>query len=131
LPKQRNRSDTTAEASPSLTKNVQCHLVAHRLKGYGVAIMTNADSGRALIAEIRARVAATLPLGSTGQTGAAVEQEGGGKEGGGRRGGRREKSGSSQEAGLRTQGSGLRTHDSTSASAADVRPVMWPLALGS
>jgi CubicO group peptidase (beta-lactamase class C family) len=36
----------------------QCDLVAHRLKGYGVAIMTNADSGGALIAEIRARVAA-------------------------------------------------------------------------
>ena len=36
----------------------QCDLLAHRLKGYGVAIMTNADSGGAVIAELRARVAA-------------------------------------------------------------------------
>ncbi len=36
----------------------QCDLVAHRLKGYGVAIMTNADSGGVVIAELRARVAA-------------------------------------------------------------------------
>ncbi len=36
----------------------QCDLVAHRLKGYGVAIMTNADSGGPVISELRARVAA-------------------------------------------------------------------------
>jgi len=36
----------------------QCDLFAHRLKGYGVAIMTNSDSGRPVINEIRARVAA-------------------------------------------------------------------------
>jgi CubicO group peptidase (beta-lactamase class C family) len=36
----------------------QCHLVAHRLKGYGLAIMTNADSGGAVISELRSRVAA-------------------------------------------------------------------------
>src|SRR5262245_45078470 len=36
----------------------QCDLIAHRLKGYGVAIMTNSDSGRPVIDEIRARVAA-------------------------------------------------------------------------
>ena len=36
----------------------QCDVLAHRLKGYGVAIMSNADSGGAVIAELRARVAA-------------------------------------------------------------------------
>jgi len=36
----------------------QCDLMAHRAKGYGVAIMTNSDSGRPVINEIRARVAA-------------------------------------------------------------------------
>jgi CubicO group peptidase (beta-lactamase class C family) len=35
----------------------RCDLYAHRLKGYGVAIMTNSDSGGVLIEEIRARVA--------------------------------------------------------------------------
>jgi hypothetical protein len=32
--------------------------VAHRVKGYGVAIMTNGDNGRSAINEIRSRVAA-------------------------------------------------------------------------
>lgn len=36
----------------------QCNLVAHRLKGYGFAIMTNSDSGGALMREVEARVAA-------------------------------------------------------------------------
>lgn len=36
----------------------QCNLMAHRLKGYGFAIMTNSDSGGALIREIQERVAA-------------------------------------------------------------------------
>jgi CubicO group peptidase (beta-lactamase class C family) len=36
----------------------QCDLTAHALKGYGVAIMTNSDSGGRLIAELRSRVAA-------------------------------------------------------------------------
>lgn len=36
----------------------RCDLLAHRLKGYGVVIMTNADSGSAVISELRARVAA-------------------------------------------------------------------------
>jgi CubicO group peptidase (beta-lactamase class C family) len=36
----------------------QCDLLAHRVKGYGVAIMTNGDRGRAVIDEINARVAA-------------------------------------------------------------------------
>ena len=36
----------------------QCDVLAHRLKGYGVAIMSNADSGGAVVAELRARVAA-------------------------------------------------------------------------
>ena len=35
----------------------QCDLYAHRLKGYGVAVMTNSDSGGYLIQEIRRRVA--------------------------------------------------------------------------
>jgi CubicO group peptidase (beta-lactamase class C family) len=36
----------------------QCNLVAHRLKGYGFAVMTNSDSGGRLDAELEARVAA-------------------------------------------------------------------------
>jgi CubicO group peptidase (beta-lactamase class C family) len=36
----------------------QCDFIAHRVKGYGVAIMTNADGGRPVINEIRDRVAA-------------------------------------------------------------------------
>jgi CubicO group peptidase (beta-lactamase class C family) len=35
-----------------------CDLVAHRLKGYGVAIMTNTDAAGGLINEVRARVMA-------------------------------------------------------------------------
>jgi CubicO group peptidase (beta-lactamase class C family) len=35
----------------------QCDLLAHRVKGYGVAIMTNGDRGRAVIDEVRTRVA--------------------------------------------------------------------------
>ncbi len=35
----------------------RCDLYAHRLKGYGVAIMTNSDSGGLLLNEIRSRVA--------------------------------------------------------------------------
>jgi CubicO group peptidase (beta-lactamase class C family) len=35
-----------------------CDLIAHRLKGYGVAIMTNSDAAGALMNEVRARVAA-------------------------------------------------------------------------
>jgi CubicO group peptidase (beta-lactamase class C family) len=34
----------------------QCFAVAHRLKGYGVVIMTNADSGGALMNEVRRRL---------------------------------------------------------------------------
>jgi CubicO group peptidase (beta-lactamase class C family) len=36
----------------------QCDLVAHLRKGYGVAIMTNADTGGVVVTEIRNRVAA-------------------------------------------------------------------------
>jgi CubicO group peptidase (beta-lactamase class C family) len=36
----------------------QCDVIAHRLKGYGVAVMTNGDAGRPVINEIEARVAA-------------------------------------------------------------------------
>jgi CubicO group peptidase (beta-lactamase class C family) len=36
----------------------QCDLIAHVRKGYGVAVMTNADSGGVVISEIRNRVAA-------------------------------------------------------------------------
>jgi hypothetical protein len=36
----------------------QCDLLAHRAKGYGVALMTNADCGRPVSSEIRGRVAA-------------------------------------------------------------------------
>jgi CubicO group peptidase (beta-lactamase class C family) len=34
----------------------QCYMVAHRLKGYGVVIMTNGDNGSALMQEVRSRV---------------------------------------------------------------------------
>jgi CubicO group peptidase (beta-lactamase class C family) len=36
----------------------QCDLLAHRVKGYGVAVMTNGDAGRPVINEIEARIAA-------------------------------------------------------------------------
>jgi CubicO group peptidase (beta-lactamase class C family) len=36
----------------------QCNLIVHRLKGYGLAIMTNGDAGGRLIGEIEQRVAA-------------------------------------------------------------------------
>jgi len=36
----------------------QCLLVVHKLKGYGLAVMTNSDSGGRLLGEIRQRVAA-------------------------------------------------------------------------
>lgn len=36
----------------------QCNLVAHRLKGYGVVVMTNSDSGGRLVGEIIERVGA-------------------------------------------------------------------------
>jgi len=36
----------------------QCSVIAHRVKGYGVAIMTNGDAGRPVINELEARVAA-------------------------------------------------------------------------
>ena len=36
----------------------RCNLVAHTRKGYGVVIMTNADNGGAVIAELESRVAA-------------------------------------------------------------------------
>lgn len=36
----------------------QCLVIAHRVKGYGVAIMTNGDAARPVINEIEARVAA-------------------------------------------------------------------------
>jgi CubicO group peptidase (beta-lactamase class C family) len=34
----------------------QCDMVGHRVKGYGMAIMTNSDSGGALIQELRKRI---------------------------------------------------------------------------
>ena len=34
----------------------RCDLIAHRSKGYGVAIMTNGDNGGRLIAELRAKI---------------------------------------------------------------------------
>jgi hypothetical protein len=36
---------------------VQCLLLAHVRKGYGVAVMTNGDSGGRLLNEVAARVA--------------------------------------------------------------------------
>ena len=36
----------------------QCNLLAHRLKGYGFAVMTNSDSGGRVNAEVEARIAA-------------------------------------------------------------------------
>ena len=34
----------------------QCYMIAHRLKGYGLAIMTNSDSGTQLMVELRRRI---------------------------------------------------------------------------
>ena len=34
----------------------QCSMIAHRLKGYGVVIMTNGDNGGALMQEVRSRI---------------------------------------------------------------------------
>jgi CubicO group peptidase (beta-lactamase class C family) len=34
----------------------QCDMIGHRVKGYGMAIMTNSDSGGALIQELRKRI---------------------------------------------------------------------------
>jgi CubicO group peptidase (beta-lactamase class C family) len=34
----------------------QCNMMAHRIKGYGLAIMTNADSGGALMQELGAKI---------------------------------------------------------------------------
>ena len=34
----------------------QCSMIAHRLKGYGVVIMTNGDNGGALIQQVRSRI---------------------------------------------------------------------------
>jgi CubicO group peptidase (beta-lactamase class C family) len=34
----------------------QCDMIAHRVKGYGVVIMTNSDSGPPLIEELRQRI---------------------------------------------------------------------------
>jgi len=36
----------------------QCLLIVHKLKGYGLAMMTNSDSGGRLLAEVQQRVAA-------------------------------------------------------------------------
>ena len=34
----------------------QCHAIAHRLKGYGLVLMTNGDNGGALMQELRRRI---------------------------------------------------------------------------
>ena len=34
----------------------QCDMIAHRVKGYGVVIMTNGDNGSPLIQELRTRI---------------------------------------------------------------------------
>jgi hypothetical protein len=34
----------------------QCSMTAHRLKGYGVVMMTNGDNGPALMQELRNRI---------------------------------------------------------------------------
>ncbi len=34
----------------------QCHMIAHRLKGYGLVIMTNGENGGALMQELRRRI---------------------------------------------------------------------------
>ena len=45
----------------------QCLLIVHKLKGYGVAIMTNSDAGGRLIAELQQRVAAAYKWDSLDQ----------------------------------------------------------------
>ncbi len=34
----------------------QCNMIAHRIKGYGLVIMTNSDSGGALMQELGRRI---------------------------------------------------------------------------
>jgi hypothetical protein len=34
----------------------QCDMIAHRVKGYGLVIMTNGDNGGALMRELRSRI---------------------------------------------------------------------------
>lgn len=45
----------------------QCTLLAHKTKGYGLAIMTNADSGGAVIAELSRRIQAAYEWDSLAQ----------------------------------------------------------------
>ena len=45
----------------------QCLRIVHKLKGYGVAIMTNSDAGGRLIAELQQRVAAAYKCDSLDQ----------------------------------------------------------------
>lgn len=45
----------------------QCTLIAHKVKGYGLAIMTNADSGGALMAELSRRIQAAYQWDSLAQ----------------------------------------------------------------
>ena len=39
----------------------QCSMTAHRLKGYGVVMMTNGDNGPALMQELRNRIQQAYP----------------------------------------------------------------------
>jgi hypothetical protein len=45
----------------------QCTLLAHKVKGYGLAIMTNADSGGAVMAELSRRIQAAYEWDSLAQ----------------------------------------------------------------
>jgi hypothetical protein len=48
----------TAFLTVNPPERLRSDLLMHRLKGYGIAIMTNTDSGGQIIEEIEARVAA-------------------------------------------------------------------------
>jgi hypothetical protein len=58
LQQQRSRGSKAGISCITGQLGFRSDLLMHRLKGYGIAIMTNSDSGGQIIEEIEARVAA-------------------------------------------------------------------------